>query len=132
MFIGIFIFLAGLCAGSFLNVCIYRIPLEKSVVFPPSSCPACGNRLKAVDMIPVLSYIGLKGKCRSCKAPISAQYPIVELLTGILWVLVYLRYGLSFEALALTFFFSLLIPVFFIDFSQLIIPDELVITGLIG
>ncbi len=132
MFIGIFIFLAGLCVGSFLNVCIYRIPLEKSVVFPPSSCPSCGNQLKAVDMIPILSYIGLKGKCRSCKAPISVQYPIVELVTGILWVLVYLRYGLSFETLALTFFFSLLIPVFLIDFSQLIIPDELVITGLIG
>lgn len=132
MFIGIFIFLAGLCVGSFLNVCIYRIPLEKSIAFPPSSCPSCGSRLKPADLIPVLSYIALKGKCRSCKAPISVQYPLIELLTGILWVLVYLRYGLSFETLALTYFFSLLIPVFFIDLSQLIIPDEFVLAGLAG
>ena len=82
--ITIFLFLIGSCIGSFLNVCIYRIPLEKSIVYPPSGCPKCNENLKPRDMIPILSYIMLKGKCRYCKDPISIQYPIVELITGII------------------------------------------------
>jgi leader peptidase (prepilin peptidase)/N-methyltransferase len=131
-FIAIVTFILGLCVGSFLNVCIYRIPLEKSIVSPPSSCPGCGNRLKAIDMIPVLSYILLKGKCRNCKAPISIQYPLVELVTGIVWLVTFLRYGLSIETLMLIFLFTILIPVFLIDLVHMIIPNGLVITGLIG
>ena len=121
-----------MCAGSFLNVCIYRIPLEKSIVFPASFCPNCGTPLKARDMIPVISYAALKGKCRTCGQKISVQYPLVELTTGILWVLVYRRYGISAEAAALIFLFSVLIPVALIDLKCMIIPDGLVLTGLAG
>lgn len=132
MIIGFFAFIMGLCVGSFLNVCIYRIPLEKSITFPPSACTSCGVGIKAIDMIPILSYIGLKGKCRNCKAPISLQYPLVELLTGVLWLFVYLRYGLSFETVAFIYLFSLLIPIAFIDFTHMIIPNGLVLAGLVG
>ena len=88
---GICLFFLGLSVGSFLNVCIYRIPLEKSVVSPPSSCPECNTRLTAMDLIPVLSYITLKGRCRYCKAKISARYPLIELLTGLVYLAVYLK-----------------------------------------
>ncbi len=132
MFIGIFIFLAGLCVGSFLNVCIHRIPLEKSVFASPPGCTGCETPFKGPDRIPLYGYINLKGKCRNCNTPLSIQHLIVELSTGILWLLVYLRYDLSFETLALIFFFSLLIPVFFIDLSHLIIPNGLVLIGLAG
>lgn len=132
IFIGIVTFIIGLCIGSFLNVCIYRIPLEKSIVFPHSSCPGCGKRLEAIDLLPVLSYIFLKGKCRHCKASISIQYPLVELFTGFIWLLTFLRYGLTIETLALLFLYSLLIPVLFIDLFHMIIPNGLVLTGLIG
>lgn len=132
MFIGFFVFIAGLCVGSFLNVCIYRIPAGRSVVSPPSCCPECGYKLKAIDMIPVLSFIILKGKCRNCNARISVQYPLVELLTGILWLSAYLRYGLTIETAALIYLFSVLVPVAFIDLSHYIIPDSLVLAGLLG
>lgn len=132
LFIKIFIFIAGLCFGSFLNVCIYRIPLEQSILFPPSGCPKCKNRLSPRDMIPVLSYIFLKGKCRNCKEPISIQYPIVELLTAVIWLVIYLRYGFTVETAGLIFLFTILIPVFFIDLKHMIIPNGLVLTGLIG
>lgn len=132
LFIKIFIFLTGLCFGSFLNVCIYRIPLEQSIVFPPSGCPKCNNRLEAIDMIPVLSYIFLKGKCRNCKEPISIQYPIVEFLTAVIWLVTYLRYGFTVETAGLIYLFTILIPIFFIDFKHMIIPNGLVLIGLAG
>lgn len=130
--ISIFIFLFGVCAGSFLNVCICRIPLKKSIVFPPSECPDCHTKLSPLDLIPVFGYIFLKGKCRYCKKPISIQYPLVEFLTGMIWLLVYLRYGLSVETVALIFLYTLLIPVTFIDLKYMIIPNGLVLTGFIG
>lgn len=130
--IKILIFLMGMCVGSFLNVCIYRIPLEKSIVFPSSECPNCNQKLSAIDMIPVLGYIILKGKCRYCKNPISARYPLVELLTGLIWLLIYSKYGLSIETAALVFLYTLLIPVVFIDLKYMIIPNGLVLAGLIG
>lgn len=132
LFIKILIFIAGLCIGSFLNVCIYRIPLEKSIVLPPSGCPKCNKRLEAIDMIPVLSYIFLKGKCRNCKEPISIQYPIVELLTAVIWLVTYLRYGFTVETVGLIYLFTILIPIFFIDLKHMIIPNGLVLAGLIG
>ena len=128
----IFILLAGLCFGSFLNVCIHRIPLGQSILFPPSSCPKCKNRLKAIDMIPVMSYILLKGKCRNCKEPVSIQYPVVELVTAVTWLVIYLRYGFTIEAAGLILLFTVLIPVFFIDLKHMIIPNGLVLTGLTG
>lgn len=130
--IGIFIFLSGTCVGSFLNVCIFRIPANKSIVFPPSECPDCHTKLRPIDLIPILSYILLKGKCRYCKNPISFQYPLVEFLTGTVWLLTYIKYGFSIETAALLFLYTLLIPVTFIDLKYMIIPNGLVITGLMG
>ncbi|NLU31217.1 MAG: prepilin peptidase, partial [Clostridiaceae bacterium] len=132
VFAGICIFILGLCVGSFLNVCIYRIPLEKSVVSPPSSCPECNTRLTARDLIPVLSYISLKGRCRYCKAGISARYPLIELLTGLVYLAVYLKYSLSVETLALLYLFSILLAVMFIDLKHMIIPNGLVLLGMAG
>jgi len=131
MFMMVFITLFGLCFGSFLNVCIYRIPLGQSILNPPSSCPNCKSRLKAKDMIPVLSYIMLKGKCRYCKTPVSIQYPAVELFTAAVWLVIYIRYGFSVETAGLILLFSILIPVFFIDLKHMIIPNGLVLTGLV-
>src|SRR5579862_3854709 len=84
--IGIFVFLFGLVIGSFLNVCIVRIPGRKSIVMPASACTKCGAEIRAYDNIPVVSYLLLGGKCRFCKAPISAMYPVVELLTALLFL----------------------------------------------
>jgi len=91
----IFSVLFGLIIGSFLNVCIYRIPLKKSLIHPGSSCPQCGESVKFYDNIPVISYLLLLGKCRSCRASISVRYPIVELMVGLLSLSLYIRYGLS-------------------------------------
>jgi leader peptidase (prepilin peptidase)/N-methyltransferase len=132
IFIGVFIFMAGLCIGSFLNVCIFRVPEGRSVVFPPSGCGSCRNKLQARDMIPVLSYILLKGKCRYCNSPISVQYPLVELLTGIVWLVLYMRFGLSVELAALAFLFSILIAVFFIDLKHMIIPNGMILIAAAG
>jgi prepilin signal peptidase PulO-like enzyme (type II secretory pathway) len=84
--IGIFVFLFGLIIGSFLNVCILRIPGGKSIVMPASACPKCAAPIRPYDNIPVLSYLFLRGKCRNCKTPISPMYPLVELITGILFL----------------------------------------------
>ncbi len=119
-FAGIF----GLIIGSFLNVCIYRIPREKSIVWPPSSCPKCGKSIAFYDNIPVLSYIFLWGKCRHCKAPISCQYPIIELLTGLLTVLFVWRWGLTpWTGVLLVSVYSLII-LSVIDLELMIIPDR--------
>lgn len=120
--------------GSFLNVCIYRIPAEKSIVWPPSFCPKCGARIKFYDNIPVLSYVILWGKCRRCKAPISCQYPVVELLTGVLTVLFVWRWGLTaWTAVSLAALYCLII-LSVIDLHLMIIPDRfslgLIVLGL--
>lgn len=130
--ISVILFLIGLCVGSFLNVCIYRIPFEKSIVYPSSGCPNCKEKLQPKDMIPVLGYLMLKGKCRYCEEPISVQYPIIEILTGIIWLIVYLTYGFTIETAALLYLYSVLIAVAFIDLKHMIIPNGLVITGLVG
>ena len=126
--------LFGLIIGSFLNVCIYRIPQNKSIVWPPSFCPKCGAHIKFYDNIPVISYILLWGKCRRCKAPISCQYPIVEALTGLLTVLFVWRWGLSgWTAVLLTAVYCLII-LSVIDLELMIIPDRfslgLIVLGL--
>ncbi|SDC21355.1 leader peptidase (prepilin peptidase) / N-methyltransferase [Sanguibacter gelidistatuariae] len=87
----------GLAIGSFLNVVIWRVPRGESVVRPPSACPGCGRKIRARDNVPVLSWLLLRARCRDCRAPISAQYPVVELLTGVLFVLVLVRFGLTWE-----------------------------------
>src|SRR5271154_1913630 len=99
LFIGIFVFLFGLIIGSFLNVCIVRIPGGKSIVMPASACTKCGAPIRPYDNIPVISYLILGGKCRKCKTPFSAMYPAVELLTGFLFLGCYEFFGLTAEAL---------------------------------
>lgn len=92
----IYIFIVGACIGSFLNVCIFRIPHNESIISPPSHCGSCGTALKPLDLIPIVSYLFLGGKCRYCKSKLSIQYPLIEFLTGILLAAVYLQYGLNF------------------------------------
>ncbi len=121
---GVFIFLAGLVMGSFYNVCIYRIPAGQSVLFPPSHCAACGHRLSWLDMIPVLGWLLLKRKCRYCKAPVSARYPLVELLTAGLFLLSFAVFGMSWQLASALIFLSVLIMVAFIDWDHQIIPDR--------
>jgi leader peptidase (prepilin peptidase)/N-methyltransferase len=124
-------FVFGLCIGSFLNVCIYRLPAARSIVSPPSACLRCGYRLRFYDNIPVLSWLWLRGKCRSCKAPISVRYPLVELLTGLLAAASVLRFGLQPAALAVFAFLAVLVVVAFIDLDHQIIPDVLTLPGIL-
>ncbi len=100
----VFAFLFGLALGSFLNVCIYRIPLKKSIAHPPSSCPNCGAGIRFYDNIPVISYLLLLGRCRQCHAPISFRYPLVELITGLLSAALFIKFGLSPNAILLFLF----------------------------
>ena len=114
----------GAIVGSFLNVCIYRIPENISLCWPPSTCPKCKTRIKFYDNIPVLSYLVLRGKCRSCKAPISIQYPIIEALTSLLTLLVVHKLGLTYwTAVALIVTYSVIV-LSMIDFKLYIIPDR--------
>src|SRR5665648_19164 len=128
----VIIFIFGLIIGSFLNVCIYRIPREESIVSPPSHCPNCNTRLKPFDLIPLLSFLMNRGKCRYCDQKIPPRYFIVELLTGIVSVALFYKYGLTVDLAAFLFLTYLLIAVFFIDLNHQIIPNELVIVALIG
>ncbi len=123
----VFIVVVGLLTGSFLNVCIYRMPRDESIVHPPSKCPSCGKPIRAWDNVPVLSYLILGGKCRACKAPISMRYPMVEVLNGALWVLVYLRFGTGWHLPVLLAFVSSLVVITFIDLDFQIIPDRIVL-----
>lgn len=132
MLIGyIYVFVVGICMGSFFNVCIYRIPGGESIVSPPSHCYNCNTRLRSVDLIPVFSYLALGGKCRYCKTKISLRYPAIEFLTGVLYLLVFWAYGLSVQSLYYIFLVSLLVIISFIDLDNLIIPDNLLIIGAI-
>lgn len=120
----------GLCIGSFLNVCIYRLPLGQSVASPPSSCPNCNTRIRWYDNIPVISYLMLKGRCRGCQAPISIRYPMVELLTGLAALAVAMRFGLTLSSLIYFFFIAALLVITFIDIDHRIIPDIISIPGI--
>ena len=128
--IAIAVFLFGLIIGSFLNVCILRIPLAESIVLPASHCPACGTSIKPYDNIPVVSWLVLAGRCRKCKARISAMYPMVELATGLLFVACYLVFGLSTEALKWTIFGALMIVLTITDMRERILPDKVNFLGL--
>lgn len=116
--------LLGLCFGSFLNVVIIRIPQNKSVIFPSSSCPNCGNKLKPYHNIPVLSYIFLGGKCGFCKARISIMYPIIELISAVIAYVVYLKFGYNFEALSIGLSILLFFALCVIDLKTLEVPDS--------
>lgn len=122
----------GLVIGSFLNVCICRIANEESIAFPPSHCTNCGYELKAKDLIPVLSYIFLGGKCRSCKEKISIQYPIVEILNAILYIAIYLKFGFTLSLFKFCLFASLLIVIGFIDFKTKYVYNSTVVFGVVS
>jgi leader peptidase (prepilin peptidase) / N-methyltransferase len=128
--IAVFVFLFGLIIGSFLNVCISRLPTGKSVVRPRSRCPLCGKQIKPYDNIPVLSYFFLAGKCRNCKARISPVYPAVELLTGLLFFACYLAFGNSLLAVKWAAFSAILVVLIFTDWRERILPDVVNFTGL--
>ncbi len=127
-----FVFILGLIIGSFNNVCIYRIPLGKSIVSPPSACTSCGKRLTAPDLVPVFSYIFLRGRCRHCGSPISFRYPLIEFMTAVIYTAIFAKYGLSVPFVAFIYLITILISIFLIDIDHQIIPDELVIAGIVG
>ena len=122
LYIGIIIFLFGITVGSFLNVLIYRIPKKEEFVKTRSHCMSCGYQLEWYDLIPIFSWLSLGGKCRKCKSKISAQYPLIELLNGILWVLSFLFYDLTITTLLFCGLFSSLIALSVIDFRTYEIP----------
>ena len=129
-FIGIFVFLFGLIIGSFLNVCIVRIPSGKSIVLPASACPKCGLAIRPYDNIPVVSYLLLRGKCRGCKTKISWMYPLVELLTGLLFLGCFYVFGISVETAKWAAFSAIMVVLVFTDLRERILPDVVNFTGL--
>ena len=129
----VFIFFSGLAIGSFLNVCIYRIPLSDVSIHSPrrSFCPECKKPINFYDNIPILSYLLLRRRCRQCKAKISVIYPLVELATAALFLFMFYHFGLTLELLLALIFVTLLIPISVIDAKHYIIPNVLIVTGLI-
>jgi leader peptidase (prepilin peptidase)/N-methyltransferase len=142
--LGLGFFAVGTVVGSFLNVCIYRIPWEKSVIWPDSRCPHCYSAIAARDNVPIVSWIALRGECRSCGAAISLRYPLVEALVGFLFLGAYLVDVIAglrnpwwipgIQVLAAAYhavFLALLVGATFIDYDLLIIPDEITVTGMV-
>ncbi len=121
----------GLLIGSFLNVVIARVPSGESIVSPPSHCPKCNHQIAWYENVPVLSWLWLRGKCSGCKAPISPRYVLVELLTGLLFVLCFLRFGVGWPLVAALLFVSFVIPLIFTDAEHWILPDQLTLPGIV-
>lgn len=128
----VWLFVLGLCVGSFLNVVIARVPHGESVVRPRSRCPKCGHTLAWYENIPLLSWLMLRGRCRSCKSPISIRYPLVELLVGLLFLACVRRFGFTWELVSGLVLVSLLVPLTFIDLEHWILPFSLTIPGIIA
>jgi leader peptidase (prepilin peptidase) / N-methyltransferase len=126
-----YFFIFGLAIGSFCNVCIYRLPREESIVFPSSHCVACKNQIAWRDNVPLLGYLALLGKCRKCGSKISAIYPIIELITGILIAGVYLKFGLSWETIIFLIVVPTLVVITIIDWQHQIIPDVITLPGIL-
>ncbi len=127
----IFAFIFGAVVGSFLNVCICRMPKDESVVSPPSHCPVCNYQIRWYDNIPIVSYLFLRGKCRGCHTGISIQYPLVELINGLLTLALFLRFGPTLAFAVLSLFCSALVVITFIDLEHQIIPDEISLSGIV-
>ncbi len=121
----------GLAVGSFLNVVIYRLPRGKSLSRPRSSCPGCGAMIRWYQNVPVLSYVFLRGRCRGCGEHISPRYPLVEIITAILFLIFFWRYGISATTVGFWFFCACLVAVFFIDLEHTIIPDRITLPGIV-
>lgn len=130
LFLALIAGLFGSLIGSFLNVCVYRLPRNESVVRPRSRCPQCGTMVVWHDNIPVISWLGLRGKCRTCANPISIQYPIVEFAVALAWAGAFWSRGLTPEALSAALFITLLIGILLTDAQHYIIPDEMSLGGL--
>ncbi|MBU4257805.1 MAG: A24 family peptidase [Proteobacteria bacterium] len=129
--IEITIFIFGICAGSFMNVCIYRLPASKSIIIPArSTCPNCGNIIKFYDNIPILSYLLLKGKCRHCDSPIAFRYLLVELIGGFFALCIYFKFGITIEGFVYYVLISSLLVITFIDLDHQIIPDVITLPGI--
>ena len=125
------IFIFGMCIGSFVNVCIYRLPASKSIIDPLRSiCPNCGGIIRFYDNIPVLSYFWLKGRCRYCNKPISFRYPLVEIMSGAFALCTFLKFGPTLEALVYFAFITALLVITFIDIEHQLIPDLITIPGI--
>jgi leader peptidase (prepilin peptidase)/N-methyltransferase len=131
LMLSLFALLTGMVVGSFLNVCICRMPKGESVVSPPSHCPHCNYCIRWYDNIPLVSYLLLCGKCRGCGMHISPQYPLVELLNGLLTLALFLRFGPTLPFLVLCLFCSALVVITFIDLEHQIIPDEISLPGIV-
>ncbi|MDY6892907.1 MAG: prepilin peptidase [Chloroflexota bacterium] len=125
----VFFALLGLSVGSFLNLCIDRLPAGKSIVSPSSHCDNCGQSLKAADLVPLFSYVWLKGSCRYCHARLPIRLPIVEIVAAITFTLLVLRYGLSFHLATLAIYAVLFLLIFFIDLEQKLILNKVVLAG---
>ena len=130
MMISFIVFLFGLAFGSFLNVCIHRLPKGESIVKPRSRCPHCGKPVAAWDNIPLLSYLVLRGRCRNCQKSISPLYPFVELLTGLLLLWTYRQFGFTAEFIKFSVFGMLLLILIFTDLQERIIPHAVTIFGI--
>lgn len=131
IYLSIIFFIFGAVFGSFLNVVIYRLPKGESIIHPSSHCPVCGAKILPRDNIPILSYIILKGKCRNCGAKISSIYIVVESLTALIFTFGYIYYGISFNLLQFLVFNLILIPIAFIDWNTMLIPDTLTFGGIV-
>ena len=118
--------LFGLAVGSFLNVVADRLPEGESIVYPPSHCSTCGHTLATGDLIPVVSYISLRGRCRYCGAPIPKRLPVIEAVTGALFVFAYLEYGLTLKTAVTVFYFCLFLVLMVIDLEHTVIPNKIV------
>jgi leader peptidase (prepilin peptidase) / N-methyltransferase len=126
----IFAFVFGAVVGSFLNVCICRLPKKESVAFPPSHCPRCDAHIPWYDNVPIVSWLLLRGKCRFCKGPISLQYPVVELLNALLTLFLFRKFGPTLPFLVLFLFCSAMVVITFIDLEHQIIPDVISLPGI--
>lgn len=132
MTVNLIVFLFGLVIGSFLNVCIYRIPKGRSVVSPPSHCPHCRKNIRWYDNIPVFSFVLLGGRCRFCKAPISLRYPLVEIITAVIITLLFAAFGVSARFFAYSLMGCGLVIATFVDFEINEIPDQVSVGGLVA
>ncbi|CBN53783.1 MULTISPECIES: prepilin peptidase [Kamptonema] len=125
------IFVLGASIGSFLNVVVYRLPAKLSVLWPPSRCPQCLHQLRLSENVPVFGWLWLRGRCKHCRSPISARYPIVEAATGLMFLLVFWRFGVTLETLGYWTFFSWLLALSLIDLDTMTLPNALTRSGLV-
>ena len=126
-----FVFIIGACIGSFLNVVVYRVPTSLSLIHPPSRCPQCQHRLGKTENVPIFGWLWLRGRCRWCKTPISPRYPIVEAVTGLLFLLVFWHFGYTIQTIGYAAFLSWLLSLSLIDLDTMTLPASLTKSGLV-